>query len=106
MIGRRTRSRLFKVHPKSDQGNVYLGCPKMLRPELEQIEGFVDSIRDRSLTHEGWRLSFSNWRDEKTLFRWRPEPRIPNYSCSRNFHIPLIRIGNFRINVNPSQFGN
>jgi heme-degrading monooxygenase HmoA len=43
----------------------------MLRPELERIEGFVDNIRYRSLTREGWILSLSGWRDEKALVRWR-----------------------------------
>jgi hypothetical protein len=36
---------LFEVHPKSDQWDAYLGYAKMLRPELEQVEGFVDNIR-------------------------------------------------------------
>src|SRR5207237_8531808 len=43
----------------------------MLRPELEQIDGFVDNIRYRSLTREGWILSLSGWRDEKAVVRWR-----------------------------------
>ena len=49
----------------------YLGYAKMLRPELEQIDGFVDNIRYRSLTREGWLLSLSSWRDEKAVVRWR-----------------------------------
>jgi heme-degrading monooxygenase HmoA len=62
---------LFEVHPKPDQWDAYLGYAKMLRPELEQIDGFVDNIRYRSLTREGWLLSLSGWRDEKALIRWR-----------------------------------
>jgi heme-degrading monooxygenase HmoA len=62
---------LFEVQPRSDQWDAYLGYAKMLRPELEQIEGFVDNIRYRSLTREGWLLSLSGWRDEKALVRWR-----------------------------------
>jgi heme-degrading monooxygenase HmoA len=62
---------LFEVHPKPDQWDAYLGYAKMLRPELEQIEGFVDNIRYRSLTREGWILSLSGWRDEKAVVRWR-----------------------------------
>ena len=64
---------LFEVHPKSDQFDAYLGYAKMLRPELEQIDGFVDNIRYRSLTREGWILSLSTWRDEKALVRWRTQ---------------------------------
>jgi heme-degrading monooxygenase HmoA len=47
----------------------------MLRPELEQIDGFVDNIRYRSLTRDGWILSLSNWRDEKAVVRWRTRAR-------------------------------
>jgi heme-degrading monooxygenase HmoA len=49
----------------------------MLRPELEQVDGFVDNIRYRSLTREGWILSLSGWRDEKSVVRWRT--RMPHY---------------------------
>jgi heme-degrading monooxygenase HmoA len=62
---------IFEVHPKPDQWDAYLGHAKTLRPELEQIEGFVDNVRYRSLTREGWILSLSGWRDEKALVRWR-----------------------------------
>jgi heme-degrading monooxygenase HmoA len=62
---------LFEVRPKSDQWDAYLDYAKLLRPELEQVEGFVDNIRYRSLTREGWILSLSGWRDEKSLIRWR-----------------------------------
>lgn len=62
---------IFEVHPKPDQWDAYLGYAKMLRPELEQVDGFVDNIRYKSLTREGWILSLSNWRDEKSVVRWR-----------------------------------
>ncbi|OWK36744.1 antibiotic biosynthesis monooxygenase family protein [Fimbriiglobus ruber] len=62
---------LFEVRPKTDQWDAYLGNAKMLRPELEEIDGFVDNIRYKSLTREGWILSLSGWRDEKALVRWR-----------------------------------
>lgn len=62
---------IFEVRPKSDQWDAYLGYAKMLRPELEKVDGFVDNIRYRSLTRDGWILSLSNWRDEKAVVRWR-----------------------------------
>jgi heme-degrading monooxygenase HmoA len=64
---------LFEVHPKAERRDAYLGYAKMLRPELEKVEGFVDNIRYRSLTREGWILSLSGWRDEKALVRWRTQ---------------------------------
>jgi heme-degrading monooxygenase HmoA len=65
----------FEVHPKSDQWDAYLGNAKMLRPELERVDGFVDNIRYKSLTREGWILSLSGWRDEKSVVRWRTTMR-------------------------------
>src|ERR1044072_6414046 len=62
---------IFEVRPDSDKWDAYLGIAKMLRPELEQVEGFIDNIRYRSLTREGWLVSLSGWRDEKALVRWR-----------------------------------
>lgn len=66
---------IFEVNPKRDQWDAYLGAAKMLRPELEQIDGFVDNIRYKSLTREGWILSLSGWRDEKSVVRWRTRMR-------------------------------
>jgi heme-degrading monooxygenase HmoA len=66
---------IFEVQPKAQQWDAYLGYAKMLKPELDQIEGFVDNIRYRSSTREGWILSLSSWRDEKALVRWRTRAR-------------------------------
>jgi heme-degrading monooxygenase HmoA len=62
---------IFEVHPKPEQWDAYLGHAKILKPELEKIDGFVDNIRYKSLTREGWILSLSGWRDEKAVVRWR-----------------------------------
>jgi heme-degrading monooxygenase HmoA len=64
---------LFEVYPKTEKWDDYLSYAKLLRPELERINGFVDNIRYRSLTREGWILSLSGWRDEKALVRWRTQ---------------------------------
>ena len=66
---------IFEVHPKADQWDAYLDNAKMLRPELEQVDGFIDNIRYKSLTREGWILSLSGWRDEKSVVRWRTAMR-------------------------------
>src|SRR5215831_1214367 len=66
---------IFEVLPNKENWDDYLDNAKMLRPELEQVEGFVDNIRYRSLTREGWILSLSNWRDEKSVVRWRTRMR-------------------------------
>lgn len=66
---------LFEVNPKSDQWDAYLDTAKMLRPLLEQIDGFVENVRYRSLTREGWLLSLSAWEGQKALVRWRTQPQ-------------------------------
>ncbi len=64
---------IFEVNPKSDRWDDYLGYARMLKPEIEQIDGFIDNVRYRSLRHDGWMLSLSTWRDEKSLVRWRTQ---------------------------------
>jgi heme-degrading monooxygenase HmoA len=66
---------IFEVQPKPNHKDTYFGYAKMLRPELEQVDGFVDNIRYNSLTRDGWLLSLSNWRDEKAVVRWRTTMR-------------------------------
>jgi heme-degrading monooxygenase HmoA len=66
---------LFEVNPRGEEWDAYLGYAKMLRPELEHIDGFVDNIRYRSLTRDGWLLSLSGWANEKALVRWRTRTR-------------------------------
>jgi heme-degrading monooxygenase HmoA len=66
---------IFEVLPHVENWDDYLNNAKMLRPELEQVEGFIENIRYKSLTREGWILSLSNWRDEKSLVRWRTHMR-------------------------------
>jgi heme-degrading monooxygenase HmoA len=48
-------SAMLEVHPIPAQVDAYLGMAKMLRPELEKIDGFIDNNRYASLTREGWR---------------------------------------------------
>jgi heme-degrading monooxygenase HmoA len=64
---------LFEVNPRGDQWDAYLDLARMLRPELEQIDGYVENIRHRSLTRDGWILSLSTWESEKALVRWRTQ---------------------------------
>src|SRR5215475_10617762 len=62
---------LFEVQPRPGKWDDYLDNAKTLRPELERIDGFVDNIRYKSMQREGWILSLSSWRDEKSVVRWR-----------------------------------
>jgi heme-degrading monooxygenase HmoA len=62
---------MFEVQPRPDQWDTYLGLAKWLRPEIEQIDGFIDNERFASRRTTGRLLSLSTWRDEKALIRWR-----------------------------------
>jgi heme-degrading monooxygenase HmoA len=66
---------IFEVNPKPDQWDAYLDYARQLRPELEQIDGFVENERFASLRRQGWVLSLSVWRDEKAVIRWRTSAR-------------------------------
>jgi heme-degrading monooxygenase HmoA len=87
---------MLEVKPIPDQLDVYLGMAKMLRPELDKIDGFIDNNRFASLTREGWLLSLSSWRDEKSLIRWRTETthnKIMQAARDRVFSDYRLRIG-------------
>ncbi|HEV3427394.1 MAG TPA: antibiotic biosynthesis monooxygenase [Paraburkholderia sp.] len=89
-------SAMLEVNPVPEQFDAYLSMAKMLRPELEQIEGFIDNNRYASLTREGWLLSLSSWRDEKALIRWRTTTKhhkIQQAARDRVFADYRLRIG-------------
>lgn len=89
-------SAMLEVNPVPEQFDAYLGMAKMLRPELEKIEGFIDNNRYASLTREGWLLSLSSWRDEKSLIRWRTTTKhhkIQQAARDRVFSDYRLRIG-------------
>ncbi|KAI6354684.1 hypothetical protein MCOR25_008507 [Pyricularia grisea] len=62
---------VFETRPPPSQFDTYLTIAKSLRPELANMDGFIENIRYKSLTRPGWILSLSFWRDEKSLVRWR-----------------------------------
>ncbi|MCJ2058505.1 antibiotic biosynthesis monooxygenase [Methylobacterium sp. J-048] len=62
---------IFEVHPGAGRREAYLEHAKMLKPELEGMDGFIDNERFVSRTRPGRVLSHSTWRDEKSVIRWR-----------------------------------
>ena len=95
---------IFEVNPKSSQWDGYLTLGKMLKPELEQIDGFIENVRYRRLRREGWLVSLSQWRDEKALVRWRTQARHHNVQergrqqIFADYH---LRIGQLTSDSNP-----
>jgi len=64
---------IFEAQPQAGQTDAYLDSAAMLGHELGAVPGFVDNIRYRSLTRDGWILSLSSWRDEKAVVRFRTD---------------------------------
>lgn len=62
---------IFEVVPAPGRAQAYLDLAAALRPQLEQIDGFISIERFASLTQEGKILSLSFWRDEEAVRRWR-----------------------------------
>ncbi|GAB7524828.1 antibiotic biosynthesis monooxygenase family protein [Paraburkholderia sp. 2C] len=87
---------MLEVNPYAEQFDAYLGMAKMLRPELEATDGFIDNTRYASLTREAWLLSLSSWRDEKSLVRWRVSTKhhkVQEAARDRVFADYRLRIG-------------
>ena len=64
---------IFEVTPQAEHYQDYLDIAAALRPELEQIDGFISIERFASLTTEGKILSLSFWRDEAAIQAWRTQ---------------------------------
>ena len=62
---------MFVVQPKKGRMDDYLNQAKLLKPELEKIDGFIDNERFGSKRDDRRVLSLSTWRDEKAVIRWR-----------------------------------
>ena len=87
---------IFEVQPRPELRDTYFAQGRLLRPELEQIDGFVDNTRYASLTRAGWVLSLSGWRDEKALVRWRTHARhheTQSFGRSQIFLDYHLRVG-------------
>lgn len=62
---------IFEVWPAEGQSGAYLDTAAALRPQLEQVDGFISVERFESLTEPGKYLSLSIWRDEDAVAEWR-----------------------------------
>lgn len=65
---------IFEVEPRDGHLEPYLDIAAALKPELEEIDGFISVERFSSLTAPGKYLSLSFWRDEAALTAWRNRP--------------------------------
>ena len=65
---------IFEVLPDPRRTEDYLGIAGGLRPQLDEVDGFLSIERFESLTEPGKILSLSFWRDEEAGARWRNAP--------------------------------
>ena len=62
---------IFEVWPADGRKQTYLDIAAKLKPELEQIDGFLSIERFQSLVDDRKLLSLSFWRDEEAVKAWR-----------------------------------
>lgn len=62
---------IFEVWPKPALRQSYLDIAASLRPQLEQIDGFLSIERFESLSEPGKIFSLSFFRDEAAVAAWR-----------------------------------
>lgn len=62
---------IFDVAPHRAHWDAYLHVAGLLRPEIQQIRGFIANERFNNVAHNEQILSLSSWEDEKALIRWR-----------------------------------
>jgi heme-degrading monooxygenase HmoA len=62
---------IFEVWPVPQRKQIYLDIAASLRPQLEQIDGFISIERFESLSEPGKILSLSFFRDEAAVQAWR-----------------------------------
>jgi len=62
---------IFEVWPARGHRDTYLGIAADLRPELDEIDGFISIERFESISETGKILSLSFWRDEAAVREWR-----------------------------------
>lgn len=62
---------IFEVWPAPEAKQTYLDLAAALRPQLEQIDGFISVERFESLSEPGKILTLSFFRDEAAVQAWR-----------------------------------
>ncbi len=62
---------IFELEPKPGRRQAYFDLAAALRPQLEEIDGFLSIERFESLQQPGKFLSLSFFRDEGAVAAWR-----------------------------------
>lgn len=62
---------IFEVQPREESKDEYFNIAAMMRPLLDEVEGFISVERFQSLTDPDKILSLSFFEDEDAVVRWR-----------------------------------
>lgn len=62
---------IFEVETNEGRAQDYFDLAAQLRPQLDEIDGFISVERFRSLADDGKFVSLSFWRDEEAVRAWR-----------------------------------
>ena len=62
---------IFEVKTNATHKADYLNAAAVLRPQLDEFDGFISIERFESLSEPGKILSLSFWRDEEAVRNWR-----------------------------------
>ncbi len=62
---------LFEVIPTKEGKKRYLELANMLKPMLNDFEGFIFAERFQSLTNDDKVLSMNVWENEEAMMKWR-----------------------------------
>ncbi|MEO0939162.1 MAG: antibiotic biosynthesis monooxygenase [Pseudomonadota bacterium] len=62
---------IFEVTPAPGRKDAYLDIAAMMRPMVDEVEGFISVERFQSLTNPDKLLSLSFFEDEAAIDRWR-----------------------------------
>ena len=95
-----TQAVLFDVLPKPGYVDQYFEMAAQLKPIVQQNTGFLSVERFANLQKPNWYLSFSCWKDEKSLSQWRCQPDHNGAQiCGRNqvFDDYRLRVCAFKI---------
>ncbi|WP_299031109.1 antibiotic biosynthesis monooxygenase [uncultured Sulfitobacter sp.] len=62
---------IFEVLPDPDRKSDYLDMAALMRPLVDEVDGFISVERFQSLTNPDKLLSLSFFRDEEAVANWR-----------------------------------
>jgi len=68
---------IFEEWPQDEHYQRHLDLAAELKPQLEELDGFISVERYQSLTEPRKILSLSFWRDENAVKEWRSHLRRP-----------------------------